>query len=190
MPLDSSGGRGGGGPARNVLGSPIETCSMKPMTGFFRNGCCDTGPEDSGQPYGLRGDDRGVPVLFEGGRQRSVDAGAGLWVSRPPRPATAGACARRAGRRRSRRARRRASCCARRMRARSPIARWPISRNTRWTCPDPAQSRCQRCQRHSGSDAARGFRNGPTAGCAPTGAARRCRTATNIPRRTQRRSRG
>jgi hypothetical protein len=47
MPLDS-GGRGGGGPGRNVLGSPIETCSMKPMTGFFRNGCCDTGPQDLG----------------------------------------------------------------------------------------------------------------------------------------------
>ena len=47
MPLDS-GGRRGGGPARNVLGSPIETCSMKPMTGFFRNGCCDTSPQDVG----------------------------------------------------------------------------------------------------------------------------------------------
>jgi uncharacterized protein len=47
MPLDS-GGRRGFGPARNVLGSPIETCSMTPMTGFFRNGCCDTGPQDVG----------------------------------------------------------------------------------------------------------------------------------------------
>ena len=48
MPLDSGGGRGGGGPARNVLGSPIETCSMKPMTGFFRTGCCDTSAQDLG----------------------------------------------------------------------------------------------------------------------------------------------
>jgi uncharacterized protein len=49
MPLDAgTGRRGGGGPARNVLGSPLETCSIRPMTGFFRNGCCDTGPQDAG----------------------------------------------------------------------------------------------------------------------------------------------
>ena len=43
-------GRPGGGrrPSRNVLGGPLETCSIKPMTGFFRNGCCDTGAEDRG----------------------------------------------------------------------------------------------------------------------------------------------
>ena len=35
-------------PSRNVLGSQLESCSIKPMTGFFRNGCCDTGPEDAG----------------------------------------------------------------------------------------------------------------------------------------------
>ncbi len=47
---------GGGGrkPARNVLGEPLEACSFKPLTGFFRNGCCDTSREDVGQPYGLR----------------------------------------------------------------------------------------------------------------------------------------
>lgn len=33
----------------NVLGGPLETCSTAPLTGFFRNGCCDTGPEDRGQ---------------------------------------------------------------------------------------------------------------------------------------------
>jgi uncharacterized protein len=35
-------------PARNVLGEPLEICSFKPMTGFFRDGCCNTGPEDLG----------------------------------------------------------------------------------------------------------------------------------------------
>lgn len=35
-------------PSRNVLGGPLAECSKKPMTGFFRNGCCDTGPEDLG----------------------------------------------------------------------------------------------------------------------------------------------
>ena len=43
---DASGG--GRKPARNVLGEPLESCSFKPMTGFFRNGCCDTSPEDAG----------------------------------------------------------------------------------------------------------------------------------------------
>jgi uncharacterized protein len=47
MPRDSDRGRGGG-QARNVLGTPLENCSIKPMTGFFRNGCCDTSPHDFG----------------------------------------------------------------------------------------------------------------------------------------------
>lgn len=33
---------------RNVFGEPIAVCSTTPLTGFFRNGCCDTGPEDFG----------------------------------------------------------------------------------------------------------------------------------------------
>jgi uncharacterized protein (DUF2237 family) len=34
--------------ARNVLGGPLLPCSMDPMTGFYRTGCCETGPEDQG----------------------------------------------------------------------------------------------------------------------------------------------
>ena len=34
--------------ARNVLGGELEPCSTQPMTGFFRNGCCETGPHDVG----------------------------------------------------------------------------------------------------------------------------------------------
>ncbi len=34
--------------ARNVLGGELEACSTQPMTGFFRNGCCETGPHDPG----------------------------------------------------------------------------------------------------------------------------------------------
>lgn len=33
---------------RNVFGEPIETCSDRPLTGFYRSGCCETGPEDLG----------------------------------------------------------------------------------------------------------------------------------------------
>ncbi len=34
--------------ARNVLGEPLEACSVAPMTGFYRDGCCNTGAEDIG----------------------------------------------------------------------------------------------------------------------------------------------
>jgi uncharacterized protein (DUF2237 family) len=34
--------------ALNVLGTPLEPCSLDPMTGYYRNGCCDTGSEDQG----------------------------------------------------------------------------------------------------------------------------------------------
>ncbi len=32
----------------NVLGAPLEPCGTDPMTGFFRDGCCSSGPEDVG----------------------------------------------------------------------------------------------------------------------------------------------
>jgi uncharacterized protein (DUF2237 family) len=34
--------------ARNVLGSTLQICSLEPVTGFTRTGCCETGPEDTG----------------------------------------------------------------------------------------------------------------------------------------------
>ena len=33
---------------RNVLGGDLEPCGTDPMTGFYRDGCCSTGPEDLG----------------------------------------------------------------------------------------------------------------------------------------------
>jgi uncharacterized protein (DUF2237 family) len=33
---------------RNVLGGPLEMCGTDPMTGFYRDGCCHTGPQDLG----------------------------------------------------------------------------------------------------------------------------------------------
>lgn len=33
---------------RNVLGGELEVCGSQPLTGFFRDGCCSTGPEDLG----------------------------------------------------------------------------------------------------------------------------------------------
>jgi len=35
-------------PQRNVFGEPLTSCSESPLTGFFRDGCCNTGPQDLG----------------------------------------------------------------------------------------------------------------------------------------------
>ncbi len=48
MSLEPKGFGGGRVPSRNVFGDPLQACSLAPKTGFFRNGCCDTGPEDIG----------------------------------------------------------------------------------------------------------------------------------------------
>lgn len=34
--------------AKNVLGEPLEVCSLDPKTGFTRSGACETGPQDLG----------------------------------------------------------------------------------------------------------------------------------------------
>ena len=50
MPFDDTGDGEGPRrrPSRNVLGERLIPCSVAPVTGFFRNGCCDTSPEDIG----------------------------------------------------------------------------------------------------------------------------------------------
>lgn len=35
--------------SRNVFGEPLKACSSSPMTGFYRDGQCATGPEDQGR---------------------------------------------------------------------------------------------------------------------------------------------
>jgi hypothetical protein len=40
--------RGPQGRQRNVFGEPLVSCSERPLTGFYRSGCCHTGPEDLG----------------------------------------------------------------------------------------------------------------------------------------------
>ena len=34
--------------AKNVIGTDLEDCSLDPLTGYYRNGCCDTGSGDMG----------------------------------------------------------------------------------------------------------------------------------------------
>ena len=46
MPPDGSGG--GRKRSLNVMGGVLEPCSTDPMTGFHRDGCCATGPQDTG----------------------------------------------------------------------------------------------------------------------------------------------
>jgi uncharacterized protein (DUF2237 family) len=36
------------GTQRNVFGEPLKSCSERPLTGFYRSGCCHTGPDDLG----------------------------------------------------------------------------------------------------------------------------------------------
>ena len=49
MAYQERSGGGGGRPAqRNVLGGLLQSCSFEPVTGFFRDGCCNTSPEDVG----------------------------------------------------------------------------------------------------------------------------------------------
>lgn len=33
---------------RNVIGGALEPCGTEPLTGYYRDGCCTTGPEDLG----------------------------------------------------------------------------------------------------------------------------------------------
>lgn len=35
-------------PDRNVLGGSLKACGTEPLTGFYRDGCCSTGEEDTG----------------------------------------------------------------------------------------------------------------------------------------------
>ena len=43
LPPDSDAGH-----ATNIFGEPLISCSTTPMTGFYRDGCCHTGPDDAG----------------------------------------------------------------------------------------------------------------------------------------------
>ena len=45
---DRGGGEGRRSAPRNVFGEWLEPCSMDPVTGFYRDGCCNTGVDDLG----------------------------------------------------------------------------------------------------------------------------------------------
>ena len=62
--------------ARNVLGGELKPCSKDPVTGFYRNGCCETGPEDVGQHTVCA-------IMTEGFLRFSMSAGNDLTTPRP-----------------------------------------------------------------------------------------------------------
>ena len=83
---------------RNVLGEKLDSCSIRRMTGFYRTGCCETGAEDTGAHVVCVEVTKEFLAFSKTYGKRSQHAGAG---DRLPRPAVAGACTPRAGRRRS-----------------------------------------------------------------------------------------
>jgi uncharacterized protein len=48
MSIEPKGFGPGPRPSRNVFGEPLQTFPAAPLTGFFRNGCCDTSDQDVG----------------------------------------------------------------------------------------------------------------------------------------------
>jgi len=118
-------------PSRNVLGQPLATCGCTPMTGFYRDGCCNTGREDTGLHTvcvvmtaeflafsSAHGNDLSTPMPrfgFAGlkpGDRWCLCAPPGLQRLLPARRWRPGGL--------------RAWCCPRRMKGRSATARWTI----------------------------------------------------------------
>jgi Uncharacterized protein conserved in bacteria (DUF2237) len=97
--------------ARNVLGTELESCSVDPLTGFHRSGCCETGVDDLGvNVVGAEVTDEFLAFSRSQGNDLSTPQPGfpGL------RPATDGACVRHGGRKHSMPVRRRRSSSKRR----------------------------------------------------------------------------
>lgn len=86
---------------RNVLGEPLEPCSDNPLTGFFRNGACMSGPDDVGQHL-VCAEMTAEFLAFSKSRGNDLTTPMPQFSSPASSPATAGASSRRVGSRRSR----------------------------------------------------------------------------------------
>ena len=126
MPLDAT----GHSRARNVLGGTLELCSLDPLTGFTRNGCCDTGPQDAGS-HTVCAVVTEAFLRFSKSRGNDLSPLCRNTASPASSPATAGAFARPAGPKPWLPARPPPWCCARRMRGRWRGAGWRICKPTR-----------------------------------------------------------
>src|SRR5712671_4445367 len=137
MLREDAGSGGGGRPnARNVLGDRLEVCSLKPMTGFFRDGCCDTSREDIGSHTVCA-------VMTEAFLDFSKSCGNDLSTPIPEfgfpglRPGDRWCLCAPVGRKHLRRAKLPAWSCGPHTKGPSITARSPISSVLRWTSPDP-----------------------------------------------------
>ncbi len=74
-----------GGMAKNVLGGDLEPCSYDPLTGFYRDGCCESGGDDPGVHAVCVEVTASFLEFSRRGRQRPQHADAAV---RLPRPAT------------------------------------------------------------------------------------------------------
>ncbi len=70
-------------PDRNVVGGELLPCSADPVTGFFRDGCCSTGPEDLGSHTVCAVMTEEFLAFSLRGGERPLDAAPGVGVSRP-----------------------------------------------------------------------------------------------------------
>jgi uncharacterized protein (DUF2237 family) len=125
---------------RNVLGEKLDTGSVRPMSGFYRTGCCETGPEDIGAHLVC------AEMTKEFLRSASHVATTSARQCRRSAPpacsrATAGACAPRAGRRRSMPVSHLPWSSAPPMRMRSRTCPSKGSKSARSISPDPAELR-------------------------------------------------
>jgi uncharacterized protein len=63
-----------------VLGEPLEICSIKPVTGFYRDDCCDTGQEDIGSHAVCA---VMTAAFLDLSKSRGNDLSTGTWFSGP-----------------------------------------------------------------------------------------------------------
>ncbi len=111
-------------PDVNVVGGTLLPCSAEPLTGFYRNGCCSTGPEDAGSHTVCIVATERVPRVQPQRRATTSSTPAARVGLRGRRsPATAGASAPHAGSRPRRRGTLPTSSSARPMPARSTSSR-------------------------------------------------------------------
>ena len=68
--------------ALNVLGEPLASCSTEPLTGFFRDGCCNTSEEDLGS-HTVCVELTAEFLNFSRSRGNDHDATPGIRLSRP-----------------------------------------------------------------------------------------------------------
>lgn len=83
MSYTNGNGNGHNPKPNNVLGGELKPCCVDPMTGFYRDGYCRTGVDDTGRhTVCIEATDEFL-AFFKGRRQRSFDPDAAIFLSGP-----------------------------------------------------------------------------------------------------------